>query len=82
MKLQTGQGRTDAGKDARRHKHSKVANCGDYFSLTASGLDKNCIKLHVEHVTPEVSPILTPGHHLNNLGRGPLDYTTYQIPNF
>ena len=26
----------------RTHIHSKVANCGDYVSLTASGLDNNC----------------------------------------
>ena len=42
MKLQPGQGRTDERPHGRTHKHStKVENCGDYVSLTASGLDKN-----------------------------------------
>ena len=36
MKLQPGQAQTDA----RTVAHSKVANCVNYVSLTASGLDK------------------------------------------
>ena len=30
-------------------------------------------------MNPGVGPFLALGHHLNNLGRGPLDNATYQI---
>ena len=29
-------------------------------------------------MTPKAGPVLTPGHHMNNLGRGPLGDAIYQ----
>ena len=57
MKLQPGQARTDG----RLHTHSKVANCGDYVSLTARGLDKNLpvFELDGKKLTKQVSILNT-----------------------
>ena len=36
------------------------------------------IKVYGRPETPGAGPFLTPGHNLNNLGRGPLGDVTYQ----
>jgi len=49
-----------------------------YTKYQGSSRLRQKIMIQCKIVTPEAESILTPGHNLNNSGRGPLDNVIYK----